>query len=119
MLKGGPSIFLPEADAWSQEMLALEPDTVTFQGTRGSVLVELGRFNEGEALLREVWATSASETDAAISAFYLGVAAKHHGHRRGVRRWARRSRGFAPYVGKWLTDRIDQELLTPAAASTA
>ncbi len=108
--------FLPEADGWSQEALALEPQTITLKGTRGAVLVELGRYEEGEAMLREVWAASASETDAAISAYYLGVMAKHRGSKRQVSLWFGRSRGFAAVVGKWLTQRIDRELDTVKSA---
>ncbi len=101
--------FLPEADTWSQEALASAPETITLKGTRGSVLVELGRSAEGEALLQEVWATSGSEVDAAISAFYLGVAAKHRGDYRESSRWLRRSKSFAPLVGKWVSHRIAKE----------
>ena len=102
--------LLPEADAWSQEALALEPDTITLKGTRGAVLVELGRPDEGEALLREVWSRSASEVDAAISAFYLGVAAKRRQDVRESRRWFRRAQDFAVFTGKWLSTRINEEL---------
>ena len=101
--------FLPEADAWSQEALVLEPESVTLKGTRGAILVELGRLVEGETLLREVWSASGSEVDAAISAFYLGVAAKRNGHHRQASRWWRRSKSFAPLVGKWLLERIAKE----------
>ncbi len=114
VLAHGFPAFLPEADAWSQEALALKPERITGKGTRGAVLVELGRYDEGAALLREVWAASASEVDAAISAFYLGVAARRQGDRREARRWLRRSKGFAPFVGKWLLERIAREE-TPAS----
>ncbi|MBE7159182.1 MAG: tetratricopeptide repeat protein [Rhodospirillales bacterium] len=101
--------FLPEADAWSQEALAQATEAITLKGTRGSVLVELGRSAEGEALLRQVWDISGSEVDAAISAFYLGVVANRSGCHRDAARWLRRSKGFAPSVGKWLLDRIAKE----------
>lgn len=101
--------FLPDADRWSEEALALAPATLTLQGTRGSVLVELGRLEEGEALLRTVWEQSASETDAAICAFYLGKAARLRGQRRQVHRWLKRAKTFAPFVGKWLAARIASE----------
>ena len=78
--------FLPDADAWTQELLTLEPDKVTYQGTRGGALIELGRHEEGEAMLQKVWRTSRSGNDAAISAFYLGIAARNRGRKGELRR---------------------------------
>ena len=110
VLKHRVKFFLPEADAWSQEAFALEPEKITLKGTRGFILVKLGRFDEGEALLREVWTTSDGEVDAGITAFYLGFAARRQGCGRQARRWFRRARSFAPFVGKWLSERIAGEL---------
>ncbi len=37
-------------DAWSQQALRFGPDIATLRGSRGAVLVELGRYEEGKAL---------------------------------------------------------------------
>jgi len=41
----------PRLDEWSLRALALGPDVPTLLGTRGAVLVSLGRYEEGKALL--------------------------------------------------------------------
>jgi hypothetical protein len=50
IISGDPAVR-PFLDAWSQQALALGPDRPTLQGSRGAVLVELGRYAEGKALL--------------------------------------------------------------------
>jgi hypothetical protein len=50
IISGDPAVR-PFLDAWSQQALALGPDRRTLQGSRGAVLVELGRYAEGKALL--------------------------------------------------------------------
>jgi hypothetical protein len=47
-------------DAWSLRALALAPDVRTVRGTRGGVLVELGRYTEAKPFLEPL--TSAEET---------------------------------------------------------
>lgn len=108
--------FLPDADAWSAEALSLEPGSLTLKGTRSGVLMELGRRAEAEAMLRQVWAGSASEVDAAFCAFYLGVAAKSRGRRREMRRWFREANELVPFVGTWLKRRIAAEMSAATVA---
>jgi len=44
---------LADLDQWSSRLHALAPDVATFRGSRGAVLIELGRFEEGLAMLAE------------------------------------------------------------------
>ena len=110
--------LLQEADEWSREALVLAPDLITRKGTRGSVLVEQRRFEEGELLLTEVWERSVSELDAAITAFYLGLVAKSTGRTREFRRWSAEAKTLAPFAGKWLSQRISREFAEPLPSST-
>ena len=109
-LTAGLRAFLPEVDAWSQELLSLDPAKITCCGTRGAALVELDRIDEGEAMLRNVWNTSPGEMDAAISAFYLGVAARNRGRTREMRHWRKRALDFRAVLAKPFVERIETEL---------
>jgi len=50
-LMQGDAALLPEADRWSAKAIELLPDEPAVQGTRGTVLLGLGRLDEGIALL--------------------------------------------------------------------
>jgi len=44
------STFRPQLDAWSKRALELGPEIFPIRATRGGVLIELGRYQEGKAL---------------------------------------------------------------------
>jgi membrane-associated protease RseP (regulator of RpoE activity) len=44
----------PELNAWSLRALQIEPEAITLIGSRGAVLVEIGRYQEGKSLLETV-----------------------------------------------------------------
>lgn len=44
--------LLAAADGWTSEALRHSPHAITLKGTRGAILVELGRFDEGIEMLR-------------------------------------------------------------------
>ncbi|MGA2174147.1 MAG: site-2 protease family protein [Verrucomicrobiota bacterium] len=78
-LLGRPEL-LPEADDFSRRALESAPWTVYFKGTRGIVLVELGRFEEGVALLEDALRKHPEKWGKAINACYLGIAATRRGY---------------------------------------
>ncbi len=98
---------LHNADRWSEQALEIQPQNLTLQGTRGAVLVEQCRFDEGEAFLKEVYQKSEVEIDREISAFYLALIAKRHGDRKLAARLARRARLSFP--APWLLKRLEAE----------
>lgn len=100
--------FLPLADEFSREALEIQPQNLTLKGTRGAILVELGRIDEAEPLLNEVHTTSEADHDQRISAFYLGLIAKARGDLNRARTFAAQS---LIYPEKWLTERTQKELL--------
>lgn len=106
----GLRCFLDEADTISKEALALQPQNLTLKGTRGSILVELGRHEEAEALLNEVYSHSEADNDKGISAFYLGLIARAKGDQQRAKAWARKAKLLHPQ--EWLTKRVDAELLS-------
>ena len=102
--------FLPMADACSREALELQPQNLTVKGTRGSILVELGRIDEGEPLLNEVYATSEADHDKGISAFYLGLIAKARGDLDRAKMFA--AKALLRFPEEWLKQRTNKELLS-------
>ena len=71
--------FLNEADECSMQALEISPSSLTLKGTRGSILIYLGRIAEGRALLEEVWKQSPSDVDRAICACHLALASSLEG----------------------------------------
>jgi len=75
---GRPEL-LPEADDFSRRALESAPSTAAFRGTRGRVLVELGRIDEGVALLEDVFQKHLEKANKASVACCLGIAAARRG----------------------------------------
>jgi len=62
-------------DEWSEQALALGPKLPTLVGSRGAVLVELGRYEEGKALLAPLVASSPAQSfDSFMSHAFLARA---------------------------------------------
>jgi hypothetical protein len=70
------------------------PGEITLAGTRGGVLIELGRLEQGEQMLRGVVARSASDIDLAISSLYLAIAAKRRGKEEEAEPFVERARAL-------------------------
>jgi len=79
--------LLPEAEAWNNEALRYAPDAITLKGTRGSILIELGRIDEGIVLEREVIKRSECKIDQAVGSAYLAKAYAAKGDFTEARRW--------------------------------
>jgi hypothetical protein len=77
-LIGGDEL-IQEADKYSTEALENMPHVSYFKGTRGNVLVELGRFDEGLKLLKEAMESAMESTVKALDACHIAIAE----HRRG------------------------------------
>jgi tetratricopeptide (TPR) repeat protein len=84
--------LLREADAWSNEALRYVPEAITLKGTRGGVLVELGRIDEGLVFLTDVMKKSECRIDHAITAAYLAKAFAVKGNRQESQRWLEKAR---------------------------
>jgi peptidase M50-like protein/tetratricopeptide repeat protein len=70
----GDSALLEEADQLSEQALTELPWIPAVKGTRGSVLVELGRSDEGVSLLQQAHRENASPSNRALNACYLATA---------------------------------------------
>jgi predicted Zn-dependent protease len=106
----GITAYAQEAYQWCERALEAAPDRIALRGTKGSLLVELGRVEEGVSILEEVYKGSRSEMDQGIAALYLAIAAQNSGDTKGARRWTRRARWLHPEP--WLYQRlIERNLL--------
>lgn len=72
-LTGDPSL-LPEADAYSEEAYRNIPWVASAIGTRGTVLVEMGRYEEGIRFLKESVEKHTQPRNKALNACHLSIA---------------------------------------------
>lgn len=87
LIAGDPE-YRPHLAAWAHRAGELGPDIATLTGSRAAVLVELGDYAAGKALLESVVATSDSPQDGPIVAAFLARAAAVLGDTAAARRHA-------------------------------
>lgn len=63
-----------QAMKYVDQAILEEPETITFKGTKGSLLVESGKSEEGLELLNEVLKHTKSANDMAICSYYIALA---------------------------------------------
>jgi len=103
-------------DAWSQQALRLGPDIATLRGSRGAVLVELGRYEEGKALLVPlVGAQLGKSFDASMVSVFLAHAEHALGNIAAARALAAAARENVEAVrgipeAAFMLSRLDAEL---------
>jgi hypothetical protein len=100
--------YLNEAFHWSELALQLQPESLTLKGSKAALLVEVGKFDEAEPLLKEVLEKSVSDTDDGISSFYLGLIAKHQGEKEKHAKLMKRAKSL--HREPWLVKRVEKEL---------
>jgi tetratricopeptide (TPR) repeat protein len=96
-----------EAVRWIDHGLQLQPETLTLKGTKGALLVELGKDLEGEPLLKEVYTCSQDNVEQGISSLYLALVAKREGNVEEANALAAKAMQFYPRA--WILTRIQQE----------
>lgn len=103
--------LLAEVDRYSLLALEVQPEVNTLKGTRGSILIEMGRVGEGVAMLEEVFRDADTTTDKAICAFYLALASLQKGDEAGTRMWCEQLMQFGP--SQWLVERAVETGVQP------
>jgi hypothetical protein len=92
LLSDDPAVR-PHLDEWSLRATKLGPDIATLVGSRGAVLVELGRYDEGKALLAPIVEAERTEPlDALLSLIFLARAEHACGDDAAARRYAASAR---------------------------
>jgi len=76
----GDAKLLPEADEASRQALDHAPLSIYYKGTRGCVLVEMGRYEEGIGLLQETMAAHTENADVALDACFVAIGAARSGN---------------------------------------
>jgi Peptidase family M50 len=102
-------------DAWSQQALRLGPDIATLRGSRGAVLVELGRYQEGKALLLPfIGAQPGKSFDAFMHCVFLARAEHALGNTAAARAFAATARVNVEAVPQaaFMLSQLDAELAT-------
>jgi tetratricopeptide (TPR) repeat protein len=79
LLIGEPEL-LAKADTCSRLALKQEPWAPFYKGTRGSVLVELGKYDEGLKLLHDAMKNNPENYGQALNACYIGIAEARQGN---------------------------------------
>ncbi len=96
----------PDCDRLSLKLLETSKNSITARGTRGSVLIDLGRIDEGKAILLEVLKQTNSPTDRVFSNAFLAIAEQRLGNVELARQYAQESarEDFAGWLSKRLAD---------------
>jgi tetratricopeptide (TPR) repeat protein len=110
----GRTEMFAEADAWTNEAFRYAPNAITLKGTRGGVLIELGRIDEGISCLREVIKRSECPSDQAFGTAYLAKAFAVKGDHEESSRWMAKAQALN--ANHPLVKRIAGELSIPSAA---
>jgi hypothetical protein len=99
----------PKLDEWSDRAVRLGPKIKTLVASRGAVLVELGRYREGKALLQSlVSIKGAPVLDALLSRIYLARAEHALGNAAAARRLIGQAQAIAragarpPVLTAWM-----------------
>jgi tetratricopeptide (TPR) repeat protein len=86
--------LLKEADLFSRNALEASPSNTYFKGTRGLALVQLGRYDEGVALISEALQKHTEKPAKAICACCLVIAATKQGRMRESEEYYALARSF-------------------------
>jgi hypothetical protein len=113
LLTGDPNL-LPEADQYSAEAMSKLEWAPSVRGTRGCVLIELGRVDEGLTLVSSAMQTHVDADKKALNACYLVIGYA----RKGDLNEAKRYRDIAETLDRdcMLLPRADAELANPRTA---
>jgi tetratricopeptide (TPR) repeat protein len=85
-----------EMERLSSELMSGNPGSISVMGTRGSILIDLGRIDEGKAMLKEVLAKTESLIDKVYSNIFLALAEKQQGNLELARENAARAAKLDP-----------------------
>ncbi|WP_392535959.1 M50 family metallopeptidase [Nostoc sp. C117] len=100
--------YLQKADTWSLQALTLAGDIKTIQGTRGAILIELGRYSEGKQMLLPLTEAGNDLIDIAYSCCYIAKADYFLGNENQVKDWLNKAKQVG--VASRILLRIQKEI---------
>jgi hypothetical protein len=102
--------YLNDADKWSQEAITLASHCKTLKGTRGAILIELGRYDEGKQLLLPLTEPDNEALDIAISSCYIAKAEYVLGNIDRANAWLIKAKKIGNADANTVLNRIQQEI---------
>ncbi len=100
--------LLAEADRYSEQAYRNAPWSLAIQGTRGAVLVEIGKIEEGLTLLRKAFNEHTEEKMKAIGAAHIAIGEKQRGNREEAIRYYNTAYKLDPNIP--ILNRLKEEL---------
>ncbi len=100
--------YLNDADQWSKQSLEIASYSTTLKGTRGAILIELGRYDEGKQLLLPLTEPENDDIDIAVSSCYIAKAEYFLGNIETVNDWFVKANEIG--VADSILKRIQQEI---------
>ncbi len=102
--------YLNAADKWSQEAIGLASHSKTVKRTRGAILIELGRYEEGKQLLLPLTQPENEALDIAVSSCYIAKAEYFLGNIDKVQGWLIKAKRIGVADADNILKRIQQEI---------
>ncbi len=93
----GDAALLNEANRYSQDAIANLPWQASIRGTRGSVLVELGRIDEGIQLLRDAMKNAETRQSKAQNSCWIAIAEAKRGNMAESKKYLETARRLDPH----------------------
>jgi ABC-type molybdate transport system ATPase subunit len=87
---------ISNAEELARELVVIEEGSATAKGTLGSVLVDLGKAQEGKELLQEVLTCSESRLDMVFTCVFLALAERALGNEGAALTHAKNARLINP-----------------------
>ena len=104
----GKDELLVEADKYSEEAIKKEPETTSFIGTRGAVLVRTGRTEEGLRMLRNAFRRHSDKSARASVACWIAIGEALRWNIDGSNKWLEKAREELP--NHYLLSVAEQEI---------
>lgn len=103
-------------DQLSETLVQNSNQSITSKGTRGSVLIDLGRIEEGSAILKDVLRETTSTIDKSYANIFLALAEKQQGNLTLAREYAEKAAKIDPACPA--LKRVGDLLSPPSESST-
>lgn len=104
----GNEELLIEAAQFSKEVFEKAPWVPAFRGTRGTVLIEQGCYDEGLELLKEAMSLEESPENKGACAYYIAIGEFRRGKEQKANGYYEEARKLAPE--SWLLSKVGKEL---------